>query len=105
MERRGYKFLREKKGLAIWALGQGYQEREGLQRGKGFVQCVEQLPTIDRPGVDGNRNHTVGVLKCMGNIVGGIRVEVYGIDVDDEGQMWRVLEHLWCWGVEVTEET
>jgi hypothetical protein len=95
----GYRFLE------IGTIASECELPEGLQRGKGLIQCLEQLPTIDHPGVNGNRNHTVGVLKCMGNIVGGIGVEVYGIDVDDEGQRWRVLEHLCCWGVGVAEET
>jgi hypothetical protein len=44
------------------------------------------------------------VPKCTGYIFAGIRVEVYGINVDNEGQRWRVLEHLCCWGVEIAEE-
>ena len=83
---RGCEVLRERKELAIWRLEQADQEGEGLQCGKGFTQCHEQLP-INRPGVDGNINHTVRVLKCMSYIVGGLSdIVVYAFDVDDERQ-------------------
>jgi len=100
---RGYKVLRERKRV-FWAVEQADHDGEGLQCGKGFVQCHEQL-RINIHGVDGNRNHTVKVLKCMSYIVGLSDIVEYVDNVDDERQRWRMLEHLCCWCSGVAEET